>query len=119
MANAVAGVTWLVLNDEDGSSSGFNARSHLADKPLLPVPYGPIFIVLTLVEPWASVIAQNVGGGVQVLATFASQTGGLRYHLEQQLIPWLMQHARFAFSNRQTLLCGCRKAQGQSKPPLS
>jgi hypothetical protein len=51
VANAVAGVTWLVLNDEDGSSSGFNARSHLADKPLLPVPYGPIFIGLTLVEP--------------------------------------------------------------------
>jgi hypothetical protein len=32
--------------------------------------------------------------------------GGLRSHLEQQLIRWLMQHARFAFSNRQSLLLG-------------
>jgi hypothetical protein len=60
-----------------------------------------------LVEPWASVVAQNVGDSVQVLAAFASQTGGLGYDLAQQLIRWLIQHARLAFSNRQTLLCGC------------
>ena len=28
-------------------------------------------------------------------------------HIEQCLQPWLRNHARFAFSNRQTLLCGC------------
>jgi hypothetical protein len=66
----------------------------------------PIYIGLTLTEPWASVIAQGQNG-VQVLAAFVSQSGGLRFHLEGQVIPWLMQHARFAFSSRQNLLLGC------------
>jgi hypothetical protein len=52
------------------------------------------------------VLAQNAQGGVQVLAAFVTEAGGLRYHFEQQVLPWLTQHARFAFSNRQALLCG-------------
>jgi hypothetical protein len=43
----------------------------------------------------------------QILAAAVSQAGGLRYDIEQCLQPWLMQCARFAFSNRQNLLCGC------------
>jgi hypothetical protein len=51
IAKSVAGISWLVLNDEDTAASGFNARYHIADKPILPVPYESIFIGLTLVEP--------------------------------------------------------------------
>jgi hypothetical protein len=36
----------------------------------------------------------------------SSEAGGLRYHFEQQVIPWLGNHARFVFSNGQKL-CGC------------
>jgi hypothetical protein len=61
---------------------------------------------LTLTSSWASVLAHNSQGGVQVLAAFVTEVGGLRSHLEQQVIPWLRNHARFAFSNRQNL-CGC------------
>ena len=43
---------------------------------------------------------------MQTLASFVTETGGLRYHLEQQVTPWLRNHARFVFSNRQNL-CGC------------
>ena len=104
---AVAGVNWLVLNDEDSSASGFNARYHVADKPLLPVAYEPIFIGSTLTSPWASVLAQNAQGGVELLAAFVTEAGGLRYHFEQQVLAWLTQYVRFAFSNRRALLCGC------------
>jgi hypothetical protein len=38
----------LVLNHEDNSPSGFNPRYHVADKPLLPVPYEPVYIGSTL-----------------------------------------------------------------------
>jgi hypothetical protein len=107
VANSVAGVSWLVLNDEDSAASGFNARYHVANKPLLPVPYEPVYIGLTLTSPWASVLAQNAQGGVQILAAFVTEAGGLRYHFEQQVIPWLRTYARFVFSNRQNLLCGC------------
>jgi hypothetical protein len=58
------------MNDEDSTASGFNARYHVADKPLLPVPYEPIYIGSTLTTPWASVLAQNSQGGVQILAAF-------------------------------------------------
>jgi hypothetical protein len=106
LANSVAGLAHLVLNDEDSSASGFNARYHVADKPLLPVAYEPVYIGSTLTSPWASVLAQNPQGGVQILAAFVTEVGGLRYHLEQQVLPWLTQYARFAFSNRQNF-CGC------------
>jgi hypothetical protein len=53
-----------------------------------------------------SVCAES-SGGVQILAAFVTEAGGLRYHVEQLIILWLTQHARFAFSNRQALLCGC------------
>lgn len=99
-------MSWLLLNDEDSAASGFNARYYVAKKPLLSVAYEPIFIGSTLTSPWASVLAQNVQGGVQILAVFVTEAGGLRYHFEQQALPWLTQHARFAFSNRQALLCG-------------
>ena len=48
-------------------------------------------------SPWASVIAQNAQGDVQVLASFVTEAGGLRYHVEQQVTPWLRNHARFIF----------------------
>jgi hypothetical protein len=97
LANSLAGLAHLVLNDDGIATSGFNSRFHIADKPIPPVPYEAIFIGLTLVERWASVVAQNSAGFVQVLATFVSQAGGLRYNIEQCLQPWLMQNARFAF----------------------
>jgi hypothetical protein len=103
----VAGLAHLVLNDDDTSASGFNARYHVANKPLLSVAYEAVSIGSTLTSPWAAVLAQNSRGGVQILAAFVTESGGLRYHVEQQVIPWLTQHARFAFSNRQALLCGC------------
>jgi hypothetical protein len=81
----VAGVTWLLLNDEDSAASArFNFRYHIANQPLLPVPYEAIYIGLTPTEPWASVIAEGQNG-VQILAAFVSQSGGLRYHLEAQV----------------------------------
>jgi hypothetical protein len=106
LANSVAGLVHLVLNNEDGGSSGFNARFHISNQPILPAYGEPLFIGLTLTEPVASVIAQGVGGSVQVLAALVSETGGLRHHVEGLLIPWLTQHARFAFSSWQRLLLG-------------
>jgi len=104
VANAVAGVAWLVLNDEDSAATtGFNARYHLAKQPLLPVFGESVYIGTTLVSPWASVLAQNVQGGVQILGAFVTETGGLRYHLQQQVIPWLIKYAGWALRNKQSM----------------
>jgi hypothetical protein len=35
------------------------------------------------------VLAQNAQGGVQILAAFVTEAGGIRYHFEQQVLPWL------------------------------
>jgi hypothetical protein len=75
----VAGLAHLVLNDDDTSASGFNARYHVANKPLLSVAYEAVSIGSTLTSPWAAVLAQNSRGGVQILAAFVTEAGGLRY----------------------------------------
>ena len=107
VANSVAGVAWLALNAEGAGSPGFNARFHISNQPISPVYGEPVYIGLTLIEPIASVIAQGIGGGVQVLQALFSESGGLRHHVEGLLIPWLTRYARFAFSSRQRLLLGC------------
>jgi hypothetical protein len=66
----------------------------------------PLYIGSTLTSPWASVLAQNAQGGVQILAAFVTEAGGLRYHLSSRLSRGFATMARFAFSNRQNL-CGC------------
>ena len=76
--------------------SGFNPRFHVSNQPISPIHGSPVFIGTTLVSPWASVIAQNQGSGVQILAAFVSEMGGLRYHLQQQVMPWLAKHAQWA-----------------------
>jgi len=45
VVNAVAGVSWLVLNDEDTAATiRFNARYHPAKHPKLPVFGEPVYI---------------------------------------------------------------------------
>ena len=63
--------------------------------------------------PWASVIAQNQGSGVQILAAFVSEMGGLRYHLQQQVARWLHRHAQWALRYRNNL-CGCYSDDGMT-----
>jgi hypothetical protein len=50
----IAGLIWLVLNNEDGGSSGFNPRFHVATTRFLPVHGAPVHIGTTLVAPWAA-----------------------------------------------------------------
>ena len=45
-----------------------------------------VYIGTTLVTPWASVLAQEDRGSVQILAAFSTELGGLRYHMEEQVI---------------------------------
>jgi hypothetical protein len=38
-----------------------------------------------------------------MLGAFVTETGGLRYHLQQQVIPWLIKCAAWVLRNKQRL----------------
>ena len=57
-------------------------------------------------SPNESILAQNDRNGVQILAAFVTEIGGLRYHLQKQVAPWLSKYASWALHSRRDLL-GC------------
>jgi hypothetical protein len=105
LANSVAGVSYLLINAEASQKHrGFNAAKHISQEKLLPVRGAPIGIGLTLSSPTASVIGQaDDHGGIQIFMAFASQ-GGLKYHIEQYIRPWLYQCAGWALNDWQKIL---------------
>jgi hypothetical protein len=93
LANAVAGLSDLLVNEDRESQSGFNAAKHVSSESLPLLRAVPIVVGLTLTNPIASVIGQaGSDGTINVYVAFAS-TGGLKHHLETHLRPWIYQHA--------------------------
>jgi hypothetical protein len=91
LANAVAGLSYLLINDADSqNNNGFNATKHISQD--LRPGHGTVYVGLTLSNPAASVIGQVTRmGGIEIYAAFASN-GGLEHHIKNHLKPWLMQH---------------------------
>jgi hypothetical protein len=108
----VAGVSWLVLNDEDAPPLPalmlvITCHSQCCRRLV------NLFIRRNSVSPLASVLAQNVQGGVQILGAFVTETGGLRYHLQRQVAPWLHGNAQWALRYRNNL-CGAYSYDGMT-----
>ena len=102
MANSVAGVIYLVLN-EPGSGSGFNPARHVLREPISPIPSVPICLGQTLNPYPATVLAQVLQGSVCVLGAFVTEYSGLRRHLEDVKY-WLATNAPWALSDHRLLL---------------
>ncbi len=102
MANSVAGVIYLVLN-EPGSGSGFNPARHVLCEPIIPIPSVPICLGQTLNPYPATVLAQVLQGSVCVLGAFVTEHSGLGRHLEDVKY-WLATNAPWALSDRRLLL---------------
>ncbi len=103
MANSVAGVIYLVLN-EPGSGSGFNPTRHVLCEPIIPIPSVPICLGQNFSPYPATVIAQVLQGSVCVLGAFATEHSGLGRHLEDVKY-WLATNAPWALSDRPTARC--------------
>jgi hypothetical protein len=74
---------------------GFNRSLHVSNEHLTP-DRGPLYVVQTLVEVPATVIAQQTGdGSIRVLAAFANNGMSLRRHVETVVKPWINAHVRW------------------------
>ena len=81
-------------------AQGFNADTHVAyGRRLQPLhEWGPLWIGQDGGHTPTSVIAQRQQGRVCIVAAITSEHAGMRQHVEQELLPWLAQHAPWAVS---------------------
>ena len=66
---------------------------HLSKTRLTPVRGADMVLGLDGGLAPCSVLAQRARGRVEVLASFVSEHGGTRQHLEHEVFPWLVNHA--------------------------
>src|SRR5262249_7689508 len=95
LANAVAGVSYLLTTAIEKSRGNFNPALHISRQGLNLVPgQWPLFVGLSYGDSVAaSVIAQTYNDEVRVFASFVSEGMSLRRHLEQFTKAWLIAHA--------------------------
>jgi len=102
MANSVAGVIYLVIN-EPGGAGGFNPARHVLHELITPILHEPIYVGQVLSPHPATVLAQTMNGHVSVLAAFATEHGGLGRHLEG-VRAWIARNAPWALSDHRLLV---------------
>ena len=85
------------------SARGFNRALHVLSERLRP-DHSPLYIGQTLVDVPATVIAQQSGGSVRVLAAFANEGMSMWRHCEFVVKPWLTRNARWALHDSGNLL---------------
>src|SRR5215510_5659052 len=95
MANAVAGVSYLLNSSVGKSSSEFNPSLHISQKRLtLLTGNWPLVVGLSYGDGIAaSVIAQVYNDEVRIFAGFCTEGIPLRRHLSEHTRPWLITHA--------------------------
>jgi hypothetical protein len=95
LANAVAGVSYLLSSNVEKSQSQFNPSMHIARQGLKMVTGDwPLLVGLSCGDGIvATVIAQTYNDEVRVFASFVTEGISLRRHLEQFTKSWLITHA--------------------------
>jgi hypothetical protein len=113
----MASVAAMAHRGEMGSRSarGFNRAQHVSAEPL-KTDRSPVYIGQTLIDVPATVIAQQaLDGSIRVLAAFASESMGLRRHIETVVKPWFVANARFAINDSRLLLGSFEEVSGQTQ----
>jgi hypothetical protein len=82
---------------------GFNEDIHVARTHLKPQPGATLWIGQDGGLMPATVIAQRVGGRIEVLASLSSQHAGIRQHLKYVVMPWLGEHAPWVLEERERI----------------
>jgi Phage Terminase len=92
LANAVAGISYLLTTTVEKSQSQFNPALHISRSKLtLMTGDWPLFVGVSYGDGVAaSVIAQTYNDEVRIFASFVSEGTSLRRHLEQFTKSWLI-----------------------------
>jgi hypothetical protein len=95
LANAVAGVSYVLQGNAKAGHQGFNPLLHVAPKSLRLVEGDwPLFVGLSSGDRIvATVLGQPYNAELRVLAAFVSEGSSVQGHLLQHTKPWMVAHA--------------------------
>ena len=90
---------WVMMELGASVAEGFDERIHVARTPLTPDPNYLLAIGIDGGHSPSAVVGQIIGGQIRVYAALNMVGVGMLQLIEQQLAPWLQEHAPWAVSN--------------------
>ena len=85
---------------------GFNEDFHVSRERLHPIRGEPLYFGLDFGLTPTITIAQEIRGRILVYASLACERGGIRQHLEYEVIPLLTRHASWCLQDPSMVLGG-------------
>jgi len=85
---------------------GFNEDFHVSRERLHPVRGEPLFFGVDFGLTPCVTIGQDIHGQIRVYASLACERGGIRQHLEYDVIPWLTRNAPWCLRDASMVLGG-------------
>ena len=94
-------------------AQGFDEDKHVSTERIRPIEGEPLFVALDFGHTPACIIGQSWRGYLRVNAALPCPRGGIRQHIENAVIPWLANNARWALGSREMIL-GCYDPAGDT-----
>lgn len=94
-------------------ADGFSLDLHVMKERLKPVIGEPLALGVDFGLTPTAIIGQVVRGVRRVYASLTLEHGGITQLIDNEILPWLAQHASWALRNRQ-MIYGCYDVSGQT-----
>ena len=89
---------WVMLELGASVAEGFNEHVHVSRTPLTPDPHYLLGVGFDGGHSPSAVVGQIIGGQLRIYAALNGMGIGMLQLLEQQLLPWLHEHAPWALA---------------------
>ncbi len=94
-------------------ADGFNEDVHVAKGRLRPIPNEPLALGVDFGHTPTVIIGQVYRGQRRIYAALACQRGGILQQLENEVLPWLGEHAPWALRSS-NMVYGCYDIAGET-----
>jgi hypothetical protein len=94
-------------------AEGFREDLHVSQTRLEAVSGEPLLVGVDFGHTPTLMIGQVIKGERRVLCALACEHGGIKQHLENEVLPWVAQHAPWAL-RRPNLVVGCYDPAGET-----
>lgn len=85
---------------------GFNEDFHVSRERIHPIRSEPLFLGVDFGLTPCVTTAQEIRGRILVYASLACERGGIRQHLEYEVIPWMTRYAPWCLQDSSMILGG-------------
>jgi len=95
-------------------ADGFSEDVHVSRETLRAAEGEPLFVGQDFGHTPATTIGQMWRGFIRVLAALPCERGGVKQHIENSVIPWIMNNAPWALRTGRTMIRGCYDVSGET-----